>query len=273
MKGILIFFFGIVFLQAKINVAVSIEPQEFFVKKIGADLVETYVLVPKNKNPENYEPLLSQMMFLKNAEVYFGIGMEFEEKWKNRFLSANSKMQFFDLSLIDEEIKKKKEQGILSDQHVWLSVNFAKKQAYKIYEVFSALDSKNSKIYKRNLEKFLKEIDEINTGIKEIFATSEAKREFLVFHPAFEDFAREYNLKEWAIEAYNKETKIKHMQKIYEVIKEKKLKVIYIQPQFSTKQVELLAQQYKMRISTLDPFASNWGENLLEMARKIATEQ
>lgn len=260
-------------LESKVKIAVSIEPQDFFVQKIGGELVETYVIVPSARNPENYEPSLSQMNFLKDTKVYFGIGMDFEAKWKDRFLSANKNMNFIDLSHLIEHNHHDHHMHEKHDRHIWLSVVFASKQAQKIYEILSELDSENKHYYKENLETFLREISELDLKIKNIFASKTAQREFLVFHPAFEYFSQEYGLVEWAIDEHNKEAKIKHMQKINNIIRQKALKVIYVQPQFSTKQVELLAKQHQLKISTLDPFVFQWDKNLLDMAEKIANEK
>ncbi len=95
----------------------------------------------------------------------------------------------------------------------------------------------------------------------------------MVFHPAFEYLAKEYGLLELAIEADNKEVKIKHMQEISQQIKQNNLKVIYKQPQFSDKTVRLLAKEYGLKISELDPFAYDWIDNLMQIAQKIANQR
>ncbi|STP12616.1 ABC transporter substrate-binding protein [Helicobacter mustelae] len=268
------------FVLAQVKVAVSIQPQEFFVQKIGGDLVQTYVLVPPSKNPENYEPLISQMKSLKDAQLYLGIGMDFEERWKMRFASANPKMEFVNLAAMQEEFphedshdEKDHHDEDRHDVHVWMSMEFAFKQAEKITELLSAKDPKNAAIYHKNLESFLQELKNLDQKIKQIFAQKGVKKEFLVFHPAFEYLAKEYDLTEWAVEEHNKEAKIKHLQKINRIIKTQDLKVIYMQPQFSQRQVELLAKTHHLKISTLDPFARQWDKNLLDIVEKIAYQK
>ncbi|RDU74240.1 cation ABC transporter substrate-binding protein [Helicobacter anseris] len=261
-------FLGLFATTSKLKVAVSIDPQAFFVKKIGGDSVETIILVPKNKNPEHYEPLFSQAKLLKDSDVYFGIGLEFETKWKERFLSINPKMDFIDLSHYHNQDFHHKH-----DAHIWLSIVLAKEQAREIFEVLAKKDIKNQQKYKQNLEAFLEEIEVLDKKIKNLFEQKNTQKTFLVYHPAFEYFSKEYNLEELAIEMHNKETKIKHLQKLNQMIKQKNLKVIYKQPQFSTKQVELLAKEHHLKISTLDPFAFDWLENMWDIAQKIAYEK
>ena len=270
LRFLCLFLLAIAFMQAKLKIAVSIEPQKYFIQQIAGDLADVYVMVPNAKNPEQYEPLLSQMKDLRNCTLYFGVGLEFEHKWQQRFLDSAKNMQF--VSLFDENHSHNSPHYHHHDNHIWLSVKLAKKQANTIYEHLSKLDPINQKIYQRNLETFLHSINELDHQIKEIFKKPNAKKTFLVFHPAFEYLAHEYGLEELSIEVMNKEVKIKHMQSIYQAIKEKKLKVIYAEPQFSQKQVQLIAKEYNLKISFLDPFAYDWKNNLLEIAKKIAYE-
>ncbi|WP_104696831.1 MULTISPECIES: metal ABC transporter solute-binding protein, Zn/Mn family [unclassified Helicobacter] len=266
--GFLCIFLNLFASDAKLKVAVSIEPQAFFVKKIGGDRVEVYVLVPKNKNPENYEPLVSQVKNLKETKLYFGMGLDFETKWKERFLSINPQMDFVDLSH-----QHNKNFHNRHDSHIWLSVTLAYQQANEIYEYLIKEDRNNKDFYEQNLKDFLNEIRQLDARIKNLFSQQGVQKTFLVYHPAFEFFAEEYGLEELAIEDHHKEAKIKHMQKINQVIKERKLKIVYKQPQFSSKQVELLAKEYHLQVSILDPFVYDWLANMWNIAEQIAYEK
>lgn len=268
LMSIFCIFLNLFALDSKLQVAVSIDPQAFFVKKIGGDRVEVYTLVPKNKNPENYEPLISQVKKLKEVSLYFGIGLDFETKWKERFLSINPKMNFVDLSH-----QHNKDFHHRHDSHIWLSVVLAQQQANEIYEFLAKEDMPNKDFYKQNLESFLEEIKQLDLRIKDLFSKQGVQKTFLVYHPAFEFFAQEYGLEELAIEEHHKEAKIKHMQEINQAIREKKLKIIYKQPQFASKQIELLAKEHHLQISVLDPLAYNWLENMWVMAECIAYEK
>lgn len=254
--------------ESKIKIAVSIAPQAFFVQKIGGEYVEPIVLVPSGKNPEHYEPLISQMKLLKDSAIFFGIGLEFEGKWKERFLSVNRALEFVDLSH-----EKNADFHHREDSHIWLSLTFAREQAREICAYLMRLDSAHASYYEENLKGFLGEIDALDAKIKNLFAQKGAQKTFVVYHPAFEALAQEYGLEELAIDMHNKEAKIKHMQELSSLIKARNLKVIYTQPQFSKKQVEILAREHGLQISSLDPFGADWLENLWDIAQKIAHEK
>ena len=83
---------------ANINVVVSILPEKTFVKAIGGDKVSVSLMVLPGNSPHTYEPKPSQMKDVAKADLYFAIGVEFENVWLNKFKSLNSKMQIVDLT-------------------------------------------------------------------------------------------------------------------------------------------------------------------------------
>ncbi|MCH9813639.1 MAG: zinc ABC transporter substrate-binding protein [Epsilonproteobacteria bacterium] len=83
---------------AKVNVVVSITPQQSFVEKIGADKVHVTTMVKPGSDPHSYEPKPSQMKAISNAHLYFPIKIEFENSWLEKFEAQNKKMKFVDMT-------------------------------------------------------------------------------------------------------------------------------------------------------------------------------
>ncbi len=65
-------------LHDKPIVAVSIVPQETFVKAVAGDLVDVITMIPPGNSPANYQPTPQQMQKLSEASVYFAIGVPTE---------------------------------------------------------------------------------------------------------------------------------------------------------------------------------------------------
>ena len=86
------------FLYSKTNIVVSILPQKTFVEKIGGDKVNVTSMVRPGSDPHTYEPKPSQMTALTKADIYFPIGIEFEESWLDKFKEQNKKMQFIQMT-------------------------------------------------------------------------------------------------------------------------------------------------------------------------------
>ncbi|HSO06429.1 MAG TPA: zinc ABC transporter substrate-binding protein, partial [Pelomicrobium sp.] len=88
------------------------------------------------------------------------------------------------------------------------------------------------------------------------------RRKFLVFHPSWAYFARAYGLTELAIEVEGKEPGPRQLAAVIDIARKEGIGVIFIQPQFSRRSAETVAQALSARIATLDPLAEDWPANL-----------
>ncbi|PAF48153.1 hypothetical protein BKH46_02270 [Helicobacter sp. 12S02634-8] len=268
---------GLVHGAGKLNIIVSVPPQVYFVKKIAGDGVNVIAMVPDGRSPETYEPRPSQMGDFKDASIYFGVGMEFEKVWLERFMSINPQIDFVDLSdglellAYDHSHHDHSHHGRY-DPHIWLSVKLSSIQARKIYDTLKRLDPSKEAFYKKNLEQFLEEIKQLDIAIKAIFAAPNVHKVFVVYHPAFGYLAREYGLEEIALENEGKSPKTKEMVALRNLIAQKHIQVIYIQPQFSKKRIASLVDDLGLKVEVLDPLKEDWRENILHICRTIATQ-
>lgn len=288
MIRIFVAIFGLcVILNANVSVSVSIIPQAFFVKKIAGDLADVNIMVQKGKSPETYEPSIKQLKSLSHSAVYFRIGMPFEDAWMERFKSVNPNMKIIhplknnDLEKYLEQFEDESHHNDISHSndedsheghnhapHIWLSFILSKLHATQIAESLIDLDSKNAKVYKKNLDSFLSEIDRAYEVSKQLFKDN--KKTFLVFHPAWGYVANELGLKEYAIEKDGKETKISHTKEILEIIKQNNIKIIFTQPQFSQKNARAIAKEANIEVRVADPLSYDWLNSLIDFLKIIA---
>ncbi|WP_041763566.1 metal ABC transporter solute-binding protein, Zn/Mn family [[Leptolyngbya] sp. PCC 7376] len=89
----------------RLNITVSILPQQYFVEKIGGDRVNVQVMVPEGAEPEVYEPKPQQLKDLSETDAYIAVGILFEDVWAERFKTANSEMLLTDGSEGIEKIE------------------------------------------------------------------------------------------------------------------------------------------------------------------------
>lgn len=294
-----IFVFTILFstlVFAKMNVVVSIVPQKSFVEEIGKDLVNVEVMVNPGQNPHSYEPKPSQMKAIAKGDIYFYIGTEFENIWLEKFKSQNNKLNFIDSAKgiekitmaehhhhedHDEEEHHDEEtnhedhdehhhDGL--DPHVWTSPSNVKIIAKNIFDALVENDSKNKQTYEKNYNLFIKKVEDTDKKIKEILSSISKDSTFLVFHPAWGYFAKEYNLEQVAVEVEGKEPKPKELAKILEEAREEKVKAIFAQPEFSDKSAKIIARELDIKVLKVSPLAQNWSENLIELAKAIANK-
>ncbi len=267
---ILFFFFIPIFLFGKINVTVSILPQKYFVQKIAGNLANVVVMVRPGSEPASYEPKPKQLSHLLKSQIYFSIGVPYERVWLKRFKNINPKLIFINtgknikkIPMLESysfglKIKKRLKIKVSDlDPHIWLSPLLVKKIVLNIEKAFVKIDPKHAKIYKKNLVMFDKNIEALhNYGILKL--KNLRHRKFIVFHPVWGYFAKEFNLKQIPIQLEGKNPSLLTLTKMINYAKESKIKVIFVQPEFSKKSAEVIASSIKGKVIVLDPLELNW---------------
>jgi zinc transport system substrate-binding protein len=261
----------------KLPVFVSVVPQRYFVERVGNDLVTVQVMVPPGANPAIYEPKPRQMVDLTKAKVYFAIGVPFEEVWLNRIAAANPGMRVVhtEEGIVRQPMAahhhrhdhEDAQHGGL-DPHIWLSPLLVKIQVQNILSALIALDPAHQEVYKANCHRFLTEIDGLDGRLKKIFAGHRGLR-FIVFHPAWGYFARAYGIEQVPIEIEGKAPKPSQLQSLIARARQTGIKVIFVQPQFSTKSAEVIAREIGGRVAFADPLAEDWMANLTAVAQEF----
>ena len=272
--------------MAKIPVMVSIVPQKYFAQKVGKNLASVQVMVPPGASPHDYEPKPSQMAALARSKVYFAIGVEFEKAWLPRFLSANSKLVVVhtdakvpkapmagrhehDRNANRHKAGERRHDHEGLDPHIWLSPRLAAIQARAMRDALVKLDPGHAAEYDRNLAGFEKELQALDQKLRQAFTGLGKKRDILVFHPAWGYLCRDYGLRQVAVEKEGKEPTAKGLARLIEQAKKSGAKVIFVQPQFSTKSAATVAKAIGGRVVPINPLAADWSENLLGIAREL----
>lgn len=257
-------------------VLVSVPPQLYFVRAIAGDSVEARSVVPADVSPETYEPKPSQARAFMQAAIFFGVGMSYERALQTRLASTNRALLYTDLAHIvldhdrhDEHAHTKLDSTTHThDPHIWLSLKLAKAQAKAMYESLCAISPAHKESYTKNLATFFAQVDKIGLDLARILA-GQRGRAFLVLHPAFGYLAQEFGLEEIALEEDGKEIKLKALSRLPKLIEEKRIRTLFIQPQFDKERAESIAKTLGLNVEILDPLNENWEESLYAFAHKI----
>ena len=262
-----------------LQVYVSILPQRDFVEQIAKDRVAVAVMVSPGANPATYEPKAQQMAGLSRARIYFAVGAPFEAVWLPRIAAANPAMRIVHT---DAGIPKRAmaahyhdgeahgadhDQGS-PDPHVWVSPPLVKIQAGAILEALVAADPESREFYEANWRNFVARLDDLDQRLRQTFARRQGMR-FMVFHPAWGYFADAYGLVQVPIELEGKAPKPARLQELVEIARRHAIRVIFVQPQFSRRNAELVAREIGARVVTADPLPADWFANMNEVAAKI----
>jgi len=210
--------------RGKLKVVVTILPQAEFVEKVGGNMVKVMVMVPPGANPHTYEPTPKQLIEVSEADIYFqvGSGIDFERSFMRKIIEVNSRMLVVNCS---EGIKI-----VNGDPHVWLSPRNAEIMVRNIYRGLAAADPKNEEYYRRNMEAYIDELRELDAEIRNILGNLSIRR-FMVYHPAWRYFAREYNLTQIPVEKEGKEPTARGMIALVNQARRLGVKVIFASPE------------------------------------------
>jgi len=129
-------------------------------------------------------------------------------------------------------------------------------------------DPQHRSIYEDNFKAFAAQTNQLDADLKKTFA-GKTGLQFMVFHPSWGYFAHAYGLKQVPIEIEGKEPKPAQIIELIQHAREKDIKVIFVQPQFSAKNAKLVAKEIKGEVAFVDPLAEDWSANLREVANKF----
>ncbi len=244
-----------------LNVTVSILPQKYFVERVGGEHVTLNVMVQPGASPATYEPKPAQLTALSQAAAYVSIGVPFEDAWLDKIASANSDMLMVDTTTGIERVG--------NDPHIWLSPTLVKTQAQTIYDALVELDPAHKTDYKANVDSFVADIDALDADIRAALEGLETKK-FMVFHPAWGYFARDYGLEMISIEVGGQEPSAAELAALVAKAQEEGINVIFAQPEFSTKDAETIGNEIGGEVLLISPLAPDWLDNLRQVADTFA---
>ena len=137
------------------------------------------------------------------------------------------------------------------DPHVWTSPKALQTMAANAYEAIRNAypDSVKYEAGYNRLRSTLKELD-IRTAEK--IARSGVKY-FIVYHPALTYYARDYGLRQVAIEADGKEPSAKQLTAVIRQAREDGVRRIFYQNQFPASTVEIIARDIDAEYVEIDP--------------------
>lgn len=254
--------------QAKdLTIAVSIVPEMEFVQEVVGNKAKILCVIPEGGSPASYAPSPKALLQLRQASLYFTIGVPSEEL--NIVGQLPETIRIVPLHKAAASVYPDLMLGESRDPHIWLSPKRVIVMVRKIAEEAAALDPENKEEYEKNAQNYIEKLQKTDKEIKQIFAGTTQKT-FMSFHPALGYFADEYGLTVYALEKYGKEAGAKYLQECIDIAKKNKVKAIFYQKEITGRQVEAFAHEIGGKAVMVNPLAKNYAENLLIIAKTIA---
>ncbi len=249
----------------RIKVAATIAPLADLVKAVGGDRVDVTVVVPPGAEPHTFEPTPSLMVQLSQADLYVmnGAGLEF---WMDQLLQSNEDLRIVDSS---HGIQLLQEDGRETNPHIWLSLRNAAIQVENICSGLSDLDPDSRDYYIQNRDHYLQKLDSLDEQFNLSFSNVSTPV-FIVHHPAWSYFARDYSLQQIPLLEEEKEPGPRYLSQVIDLAREKNITTVFVEPQFNPKTAEVIAREMSARLISLDPLAPDYLENMRYAGKEIA---
>lgn len=265
----LIFFCDIVFASTERSIVVSIPPLQFLMEKIVGEDAKVISLVPKNNSPELFKPTPKQIVKVKQADLYFSLGLPFESKWvellsesKDLVVNINCCPELKTLSHSDHAHHHD------SDPHIWTDPILLIEIARSMLVQLNTLYPEKIESYQKSFEALVNQLQELDQFIKKELEPFE-KNIFIVTHPAWSYYAKRYGLEQVSLEQEGREIGIKARKRILDKALEKNIKYIFSIEQLHPRSANVIADELNAKIVFIDHLAYDYVTNLELTTQKL----
>ena len=256
---------------------VSILPIRSLVKEIVGEDFRIEVLVPPGASPETFEPTPRQFIGLNEAQLVFNVGLlEFETALLDKI---EDRTKIVDLSRGIVRIegscahagRNGSDHAHGVDPHVWTSPRALQRMAENAYEAIHARWPDSAK-YTANHARLQEELRQLDLRTAEKIARS-GIRYFIIYHPALTYYARDYGLRQEAVEADGKEPSARRLTALIRQARKDDIGRILYQSQFPVSVVETIARDIGAECAEIDPLREDAIANIDSITDLIVRPQ
>jgi len=140
-----------------------------------------------------------------------------------------------------------------------------------ICDGLTKVDPDNASFYAENRDDYLKDLDILDEYIH-YKLNGFTNRNFMIYHPSFEYFAREYGLTQLAVEHGGKEPTPQVIRDCIDMARQYDLDYMFVAPQFATDDCETIADEIGGHTAPMDPLAENYIANMERIADALVLE-
>jgi zinc transport system substrate-binding protein len=258
-----------------LKVAVTLPPQAEMVQEVGGDHVEVQVVVPPGADPHTFEPTAGELIRLSDNTLYFRIGpglLPFEDLLVNRLREIEPGIRVIDSSEgITLLTSTDPDENGSPDPHIWLSLRNAEIMTAHVRDTLMETDPANADEYRANSDVYISRLRETDVETQQVLTRS-GVHTILVTHPSWGYFARDYGLTQVAIGEEGKEPTARELERLVNLARTEKIRVIFAEPEFPVRGAEVLAGEINGTVVLVDPLAEDYLENMRLVAAAFAGE-
>ncbi len=235
--------------EKTVSVVVTLSFFEDMVQRVGGEHVEVKALVPVGVEPEEYDPGPGDVRAIEDAEIFFYNGHNME-RWLSRVIpDFKDRSGYYALAEQETIETISLPSGPFEgdpDPHTWTKVGNAKKYLERIAAVLSQEDPENKQAYMDNLEKYRRELRDLDQWIRdEVEKVPREERILITSELCFQYYAKAYGFKHDAIWSINapEEGSPSQITRLVEVIKEKDPPAVFVENQVDHRPMKRVSRE------------------------------
>lgn len=214
--------------EGKKTVTVTTSFLADMVKQIAGDTVNIEMIIPAGEDPHLYTAKPEDQKKIQSADLVLYHGLHFEGKMADILeKTGHAVTKDFPkdkIGTMDEDGKE------VVDPHFWFDIPLYKMAVEEASKQLCELNPDKKDTYVQNMEKYLKELDELDKRNKErLSQIPEGSRYLITPHDAFNYFSRAYNIQVHAPQGVStdSEVSIDDIAKTVDFIVEHKVKAVF----------------------------------------------
>jgi zinc/manganese transport system substrate-binding protein len=248
--------------SAKLRVAASITDLASIAASVGSDQIEVFSVARPTADVHRVEVLPSYMVQVSRADLYLKVGLGLDQ-WADGIIdgSRNGRLQVLDCSQeitpLDKPTTVSAAMGDVhpfGNPHYWLDPRNGAIVARTIAGELGRLDPAHAEEYRTRAEAFAREVEAAYAGGQQIASTLPAATLF-TYHASWIYFAKAFGLEivGTAEPVPGIPPTAKHLQRLVEIAKARKVPLLLQEPYFSDDAGKFLARETGLRVVKAAP--------------------
>lgn len=254
---------------------VSIPPQLWVARQIAGDAADVQVLLPAGANPHTFEPTAKQVKKFADASLVLTIGLAFERPFVKRVQGLNPTLAVAPMDAGIEKLGADQHHhhapgahcdGEDGDPHIWLSPRLYAAMASNTTAALVRLLPQESGALEARRDAAVSEIQKIDAEVRGILEHAAVKT-YVVYHPSWTYFAKDYGLTLLVIEQDGKAPSSKHLREVMAEAKAAGVRKVISEPQYDKRSAQAVAKDIGASTAIISPLLEDWPALMREAAK------
>lgn len=234
--------------SGKYNVVATTTIISDLIKSIGGEHLNVEGLMGPGVDPHLYKASAGDVKRMQNADMVVYNGLHLEGRMGDIFQNIESTKKM--IIAVSQDIDESNFIDFVTnpgnyDPHIWFDVKLWKEAAKTVTEGLKKLDPVHAKEFDANLQKYLVELDQLETYVfQRAEELAEENRVLITAHDAFSYFGNAYGFEVRGLQGISTATEAgtSDVRELANFIVDRKIKAIFVESSVPRKSIEALQE-------------------------------